>query len=224
MISVYFQRLSLAVDRRSLRERIAIMVALGAVLTVACYVILIEPLDKANSALEDGNAAISTTVESLEQTLETLVAENTNDPDQAVREQLDELNAEIEQLEQRLSKVATDIIAPQDMPKVLSRVLQSTPGITLMDVRNLPPAPVDLDFAGDANPNAMSRAFRHSVVRTVRGSYGDITNYVHAVENLDWTVLWSRVHLRSGQVANSPDIVGELELYTLSLNQEWMGV
>lgn len=224
MIGVYFQRLSLAIDRRSLRERVAIMVAVGAVIIVAWYVLLIEPMDKANTALENGNAAIRTTVETLEQTLETLVAENTNDPDQDIREQLAEVDAEIEQLEQRLSKVATDIIAPQDMPKVLASVLKRSPGITLLDMRNRPPMPVNLGIAAEPDQNAVSRAFRHSVVMTVRGSYADITSYVHAVENLDWTVLWSRVHLRSGQAANSPEIVGELELYTLSLNQEWMGV
>ena len=224
MIGLYFQRLSLAIDRRSLRERVAIMVAVGAVLIVAWYILLIEPMDKANSALEDSNTATRNTVESLEQTLETLVAENTNDPDEAVREQLAALSDEIEQLEQRLSKVATDIIAPRDIPKVLGRVLQNSPGITLLEMRNRPPAPVNLGIAAESGNSGMSRAYRHGVVMTVRGNYADITDYVRAIENLDWTVLWSSVHLRSNQTANSPEITGELELYTLSLDQEWMGV
>lgn len=223
MIRVYFERLALAVDRRSLRERIIIMVALGTLLTLGWYVLLIEPMDKQNAALDEGNAAIRTTVTSLEDSLELLVQENANDPNAETLDALQTLQADIRQLEERLSKVATDIIAPQDIPKVLGRVLQRSPGIALIDLRNDAPAPVDLGIA-PASGSSMSRAFRHGVVMTVQGSYDDITEYVRAIENLEWTVQWNRVHLSRSSGIPDGLIEAQLELYTLSLNQEWMGV
>jgi MSHA biogenesis protein MshJ len=63
--------------------------------------------------------------------------------------------------------------------------------------------------------------YRHSLVLTLRGSYLDFLRYLEAVERLPWHLYWSGLELRTDEYPVN-DIT--IELTTLSLDEEWIGV
>jgi MSHA biogenesis protein MshJ len=65
------------------------------------------------------------------------------------------------------------------------------------------------------------KLYRHSFVLNLRGSYLDCLRYLEDVERLPWHIYWSRLDVETDEYPVN-DIV--IELATLSLDEEWIGV
>ncbi|MCK7577902.1 MAG: hypothetical protein MZV65_20440 [Chromatiales bacterium] len=63
--------------------------------------------------------------------------------------------------------------------------------------------------------------YRHGLRLQVKGRYPDIVRYLHTLENLSWRVMWGEVSL---EATNFPATHATLTIYTLSLDQGWIGV
>lgn len=61
--------------------------------------------------------------------------------------------------------------------------------------------------------------YRHGVELTVRGSYLDMVDYMHALETLPTQLFWGRAQLDADAY---PNVRLTLTLYTLSLDRKWM--
>ena len=55
----------------------------------------------------------------------------------------------------------------------------------------------------------------------VQGSYLDCLAYLRAIERLPWHLYWARLEMQTGEYPQN-DIV--IEVHTLSLDEEWIGV
>ena len=71
--------------------------------------------------------------------------------------------------------------------------------------------------AGDDRP----MLYRHGLVLELEGSYLDCLAYLAEVERLPWHIFWGSLELETEQ---HPRNRITLELYTLSLEEEWIGV
>ena len=70
-------------------------------------------------------------------------------------------------------------------------------------------------------PSDAPKLYRHSFVLTLRGNYLDCLRYLEDVERLPWHIYWSRLELSTDEYPVN-DIV--IEVATLSLDEEWIGV
>ena len=63
--------------------------------------------------------------------------------------------------------------------------------------------------------------YRHGLMLSVQGSYFDIQNYLAKIEGLKWQFYWKRFNY---VVADYPNALVEVELYTLSTSKAFIGV
>lgn len=65
------------------------------------------------------------------------------------------------------------------------------------------------------------KLFKHGIEIKIRGSYGQLVDYVHALEKLDWRMGWAELTLES---KNYPESELTIIVYTLSLESEWIKI
>lgn len=155
---------------------------------------------------------------------QTLSAELTSVMERVGENPNDQLNKRIARetqvLNQRRKQVeilAQDLISPRDMVGVLEQMLNN-PRLRIDKVTTLGSKPLGKQASGQA---ASAQVYRHDFVIEIRGGYLDALAYLELVEGLPQQFFWKSV---TYQVDKYPEGVMRIELYTLSLSQDWIGV
>jgi MSHA biogenesis protein MshJ len=127
--------------------------------------------------------------------------------------------------------VPAERIAP-----LLESILRANGRLKLVSLQTLPATTLGGDAAAPAAPAAGTPAaapaaqpapvvkapdllYRHGVELTVRGSYLDMVDYMHALETLPTQLFWGKAQLDAEAY---PNVRLTLTLYTLSLDPKWM--
>jgi MSHA biogenesis protein MshJ len=144
--------------------------------------------------------------------LETLLLENHGQQEQ---QRLSRLQGISRQLDRQLAQARASMLSPDRVPEVLQDMLQDLP-LVLLSLRKLPPG---IEFEGEAE--AVPRIYRHGLRLELEGSYDDTLQYIERLEQLPWGLVWETLDI---QMQDYPRARIVLHLYTLSLQEEWLGV
>lgn len=216
-----------SVDRLSLRERLFLFGAGLAVLTGLWEALLASPLASREQLAADKVAALQTRLQQLDLTINA-AADGLSDGVPAQLERLRALREGVAAGEEEMRVFTTDLVDPAQMRVVLEELLRRQGGLRLVSAVNLPARPVvdpdDERFEASTPPAVATTApqlYRHTLLLTLEGSYLDCLSYLQAVERLPWHVYWARLELSTDEYPRNHIV---LELRTLSLNEEWIGV
>jgi MSHA biogenesis protein MshJ len=93
-------------------------------------------------------------------------------------------------------------------------------GLRLIRASNLDVKPlIEQDGAGGQSGEPM--LYRHGLRLELEGTYLDCLEYLGAVERLPWKLYWGALDLRT---EDFPTNAISIEIFTLSLDREWIGV
>ena len=209
------------IDRLTLRERLAVFAAALVVLGGAWEALLAGPLEVRERAADEK-------ITSLEQRLGQLnesvahAAEGMTEGLPGRLDRLQALRARVTEGEGTVRSLASELVDPVEMRKVLEELIGRQAGLRLVSATNLEVRPLfDHGGGAEATPDAAPKLYRHTLVLRVQGSYLDCLAYLRAIERLPWHLYWARLELQSGDYPQN-DIV--IEVHTLSLDEEWIGV
>lgn len=210
-------------DQLSLRERIIVLVAALLLIALVWDSTFMAPLDKQRKTNLQQIIALRAEIAGLDQGIEALVAQGAADPKKSSHATADTLRAEIEDIDRRLAGVTSGLIAPKEMSHVLEQVLARAKRMTLQSLRTLPPEAVIAPGSDTAQPGAAKAAqiFKHGVELELSGSYLDTLYFLQALEALPWRFFWDRIEF---VVEEHPRGRVKLRLYTLGLEEGWIGV
>ena len=217
-----------AIDRMSLRERLFLFAAGLVVLGGVWEAALAGPLDARKIQAAQKVEALKTRLQTLDTALAT-TATGMTEGMPAELEQLTALRNRVATGDQEVRVFTSDLIDPKQMRLVLEELLRRQTGLKLVSVTNLPAKAL---VEGDAEPAAAKddgakarpkepQLYRHTLVLTLEGSYLDCLAYLQAVERLPWHLYWSRIEFKEDGYPRNAIM---LELRTLSLDKEWIGV
>jgi MSHA biogenesis protein MshJ len=215
-------------DQLSLRERGLVLAALVAFIVLVWDNLFMRPLERTRKQHLQQVTALRAEVAGLEKSAETIVAQASKDPDADTRAALAATRKEIVQIDDKLAGATSGLIAPKEMAHVLEQVLARTSELQLRVLRTLPPEPVAPATAlPDASGKAASPAgpvaqiYKHGLEIELAGSYLDVLHFLQALESLPWHFFWEHVDFT---VEQYPQGKLRLKLYTLGLQQGWIGV
>jgi MSHA biogenesis protein MshJ len=216
-------------DQLSLRERVIVLVAALLLIALIWDSTFMAPLDKQRKTNLQQIIALRAEISGLDQGIEALVAQGAADPKKSTHATADTLKAEIEDIDRRLAGVTSGLIAPKEMSHVLEQVLARAKRMTLQTLRTLPPEAViapgsDAAHPGDAaqpGPARAAQIFKHGVELELSGSYLDTLYFLQALEALPWRFFWDRIEF---VIEEHPRGRVKLRLYTLGLEEGWIGV
>lgn len=159
----------------------------------------------------------------------------TPDPDSANRQRLAELKNQLGEINQRLARFEEGMVPPMRMRAFLEDLLLRNRGVELLELKVLPPQPVDAlakpattaattpaaanSGADIGQPDAASGIWQHGIELKLAGSYNDVLNYLKDVEAMPQHVMWRSLSLT---VEKYPRNQLLLRVYTLSLDQHWL--
>lgn len=216
------------VDRLSLRERLFLFAAGLVILGGVWEAALAGPLD----VRKQESAAKVEALKNRLQVLDTALSSAAMGMTEGMPAQLSQLTALRDRVaagDQEVRVFTSDLVDPKEMRLVLEELLRRQSGLKLVSATNLPAKPL---VEGDAEPIAAKddgakarpkepQLYRHTLVLTLEGSYLECLAYLQAVERLPWHLYWSRIEFKEDGYPRNAIM---LELRTLSLDKEWIGV
>jgi len=227
------------IDALSLRER-------GLILVIALFVfyglwdtLLMQPLDGKQEKLSKQLEQTQQEVLSLQQQAQTIVASHAADPNAKNRVKLEKLQKELDAIKEELKQSTAHLIPPEQMAKVLETVLKQSDGLNFVGLEGLGVTPLvkegtvegiidvehDISKADDEQgvfPVApLQMAYLHGLRIEFEGGYLDTLDYLRKLEALPWAFFWDSIDY---QVEEYPKAVSSITIYTLSLDENWIGV
>ena len=218
------QRVGARIDAMTLRERTIMFVSLLVGLFLLADQVLFPGLRSQQKQLEKETSDQLAQLNTINDQITRMVAENTEDPDVLLRSRLVELKQRYAALETSSADITRGLVSPREMARLAQTLLRDNSGLQLVKAENLPAEAISLTEAEDAQPGtpvAGPSVYRHGLRLEVKGRYADIVRYLHTLERLNWRVMWGEVKLETGQY---PSSTATLTLYTLSLDKAWIGV
>jgi MSHA biogenesis protein MshJ len=235
-------RLAARFDQLSMRERALVAGATLGALLMIWQVAFMDRISSRRFGLRDEMTRLQ---ESIATTTAEIDVKSGASADQQAQLKLKELEKSLAEIDGQLASKSAGLIPPDRMVQVIHDVLKHQQGLKLISLHNQPvmplnkmgaePAPdaASAREAVEANANAESSTeasatpvqdsgpYVHPVELVVEGSYLDVLRYLQALEALPWRFYWKALDLEStGYPVNRVRI----ELTTLSMDKEWVGV
>jgi MSHA biogenesis protein MshJ len=214
-------------DHLSLRERVLVLAGVVGLITLVWDTTLMGPLDRDRRGRLQQVEGLRAEVSGLEQSVDAIVAQGTADPDRDNRAQVEKLGKQIADLDAQLAGATSGLIAPHEMGQVLQQMLARTSKLTLRALRTLPPEAVIAPMVGDnsaaqaATRVGATQVYKHGIELEIDGTYLEALHFLQAIEALPWRFFWDRAEYT---VEQHPQGRLKLTLYTLGLQEGWLGV
>jgi MSHA biogenesis protein MshJ len=214
-------------DKRILRERCLIFLSATALLFMLWNIIVQDSIDK---KIKDTQIKIDAAIvqRTATQTQVAVVAQAMlNDPNRIKSEQIEQLQTDIKDAQEKLHAASKGLIRAEQLPQVLQEVLQKTTQLSLLSVSTLPvrEIPIEITSADLINPSSLNSGemgiYEHAVELRVAGNYFQVLEWLKALEALPWRFYWQQLDYKVTQYPRSEI---RLRVYTLSTEAGLLGV
>jgi MSHA biogenesis protein MshJ len=222
MIKNKIKQLMHRVDALTLRERLLVLAAAIMVIGGCWEAFLAGPLEARERAASLKIEATQERIAQLDAAM-AIAAEGIGGgiTDQFARVQA--LRREVEAGAESMRIFTSDLIDPAQMRFVLEDLIRRQGKLALVRASNLPVRPMlepeNPDEAADDREGPL--VFRHGLILELEGTYLDCLDYLEAVEQLPWKIHWAGLRVQAEEHPRNRII---LELLTLSLDEDWIGV
>mgnify|MGYP006182150167 FL=1 len=210
-----FEQLAQKFDALSQRERGLIAIALLALIAMLAYM-PIESLWKQQYSTAQQLKVIEQENQVSVQQIDLYQQRLALDPNQDYRQRLTLLQQQNQQLDTQLNEQMVDMVPADYMPELLGNLLGQVQGITLLKFTSVAPVPL-LAVGEEKKLNLYS----HGIRMSLEGDYFSVLRFVEAVEAMHDKLYWKRLDYK---VADYPKGKVDIELYTLSINKDFISV
>lgn len=208
------------IDALTLRERVFVLAAALAVVGGLWEALLGGPLHAREQRASLKVENLSQRLEQLNQSM-AATADGMNDGAPDRLERLQVLRQRLQETEESVRIFTSDLVDPTQMRRVLEDLLYRQGGLRLISMSNLDGRAL-VEESEDSEPTDDGpRLYRHGLVVVMEGAFLDCLDYLQAIERLPWQLYWGRFELEADDFPVNRILI---ELHTLSLEEEWIGV
>lgn len=207
-------------DLLTIRERSLVLVAVLVLIAVAWQSLFAAPRARERAQRKQQVEALRAEVSGLEQGIQVMAEQGQLDPDGGLIAEIAKLKQEVPELDARLAGATTGLIGPKEMTQVLRQLLQRASRLEVGGLRTIPATPVMVE----AQENGVvpgAKIYKHGLELELAGGYLDVLHFLQSMESLQWRFFWDQIEL---QVEQYPRARVRLVVYTLSLEEGWIGV
>ena len=230
------KKITASIEARQLGERV---ILLGIVLLVIGYTWLILVFDRMNANQDELNRRTTILNAQITEEATRYVSIQNNyrsDPNAFARNRQQELQQETIEVDNELRQLYGQLIQPRQMAQVLSTILQRESTLRLVSLENLPSVMMTSASSGSVVPlvgesvigvegglgaNNELNVYRHGLRMVFEGDYLETIRYLRSLENLESSFFWQSLNY---EVSQWPVSRITLDIFTLSTQQEWIGV
>lgn len=210
------QRLGERINALSLRERALLLLAVLAVVFLVWDFAFLQPLGERRESVRNELQAVRERVQELTGNLQELAGSRSRDPNRELARERDSLAEEVRALETRLAERHAGVATPRESIAVLAGLLARRSGVEIVALENLEAERL-MNSAGNPVPGL----YVHRVRIIIESDFAGIGDYLQRTETLPKGVFWEALRL---SVPDWPTNRVELTLFSISLNERWLGV
>jgi len=211
------------VDARTLRERVALILA---VVVVIAYTWLVFVFDVLDAGQEENARLINNTVNQINSELtrnQNIRDSYTRDPNAFIRTRITALEQDLREVDSTLLNLYGELILPQQMAGVLTEILQGETTLRLISFENLEPESLmdDEEAQLQGFDDEQINVYRHGLRMVFEGDYLETIRFLRRVEGLDTSFFWDNLDF---EVIEYPRASITLNIFTLSTQRGFIGV
>jgi MSHA biogenesis protein MshJ len=182
--------------------------------------LLARPLEAEEVRVSQQLAAAAERLEQLDRAM-TLAAQGIGDGMGGHVARRQALLSQIAENEDTVRVFTSDLVDPAQMRHVLEELIDRQRGLTLIRASNLEVMPLIESADPESGESDEPMLFRHGLRLELEGSYLDFLDYLGAVERLPWRLYWGTLSLNTQKYPRNEI---SIEIFTLSLDKDWIGV
>jgi MSHA biogenesis protein MshJ len=184
--------------------------------------LLATPLDRREALASAKIASTQARIAELDAAVST-AAHGIGDGMADYRDRLRVLEQQVAAGDESVRIFTSDLIDPSQMRFVLGDLVRQHPGVRLVSAISQPAKPLIDEEALEpgASTNDAPKLYRHSLVLVLEGGYLDCLAYLESAERLSWQLYWGSLEIETKEYPLSRITI---ELHSLSLEPEWIGV
>jgi MSHA biogenesis protein MshJ len=225
-VKEYWNRLADRLDALALRERVLVFGATVMVIIGVLYTFFIDVEVRRQKQLASDIVQKQSEAAMLAAQLTQLAKGRASDPDKPQRERLEQLRAQVAEVDRQIASEERKFTTPEHMKQLVEEMLARNRGVQLVALRTLGSTSLaEARAAGAARPAAAPSGsgerliHRFGIEVTVAGTYLDLYRYLSELERLPSQLYWSSLEL---DASNYPVHNLKFVVYTLSLDPAWM--
>lgn len=217
-------------DVRPQAERF-IIAGLGLGGLVYLFVVMLnDPAQQEIASLDSQLATVQRRLIEQQTSAAELQLSGVEDPDSFIRDRLAALIEEQSVVQSDIEALAGNLVSPNGMTQMLTGVLDSQEGLTLVKVENVAPealtdgvavAPEGANAERTALRSIGFQVFRHGLILEFQGDYFSTLRYLLYLEEMEQSFFWDSFEFEQ---ALWPEARIRLELHTLSSEEGFIGV
>jgi len=197
------------------REKLIVLLTAICIIWSAWDALVYQPLAQQKNKLSAELSSLKVELSAQEMAAVQIEANGKIDPNTVNKHKLAEINQQLTTLKQQLDIGSKRFVSAQSMAQVLQQMLQKNKRLTLVNLESLPVT--DLSTLGQQK----SWIFRHGLAITIQGNFFDTLNYLQSLESLTWRFNWANINY---QVKDFPIAETKFQIYTLSFEENWLGL
>lgn len=231
-MSSQWQQVQEKIDALTQRERIILFVTGLVAVVMILQLLFIDPLLADRNKNAQQLRATKLQIQQQQNELELVKAQLTAGVNRHKEKREQQLREESALLDEKIQDSIVAMIPPRLMPQVLESVLANNKELKLISLENKPVVPVLEDEASAADEGRSSQQsvavnadkqglYQHGFVLTLSGNYLAAIRYFEQLTELPWRFYWDDLHY---EVDSYPNATIKLEVHTVSMAEEWIGV
>jgi MSHA biogenesis protein MshJ len=213
------------------RERVLIFLIVAVVVAWLVVTLLLDPLLKQQQIMTSQLQQLHSQSAQLNNEQVILAAELSRGVHHQAEQRRQQLQQELERINQNIESSIVALIPPRLMAQVLESVLVENRQLKLLALENKPVVKL-LAQQDENNQSANNKheqlsadtgqaLYKHTFVLTLQGNYAATVSYFEKLASLPWRFHWDDLRY---EVDNYPNAVITLEVHTVSLSEDWIGV
>lgn len=235
------------IDSLSRRERVMVYVCAAAVVIFVAQQMLFRPLALQRSSFATSIAQQKSEIASMENQLVDLQQQRAADPNEVARAKIKQTETEIDKIDRQLRSYRQQLIAPEEMVRVLETMIRRNRDVRVESIRTLAvvpvidhrkkigetPSPSETGEAAESMADALTKKldpsslfsaddanlYKHGLEISLGGSYFDLVRYLATLEQGTQGVFWGEASLDASAY---PQLKLTLRVYTLSLENVFL--
>lgn len=222
----YWQQLSEKYLTLALRERLILLCTLSVLIIFTWLHFYFDVAQKQQKNLQQQISVEEQGIATLAEQLDELTKKLENDPNQVLRAEQRQLNAQLATLNDDIDLHLKGLLAPEQMLDVLRSLVTSQKNIRLLSVRNLPAEPYQLvntrttEGASAMQEQEKAAIYSHQMELVLEGDYFSVVGYLQLLEQQSGFYL----NQLNYEVTTYPHARVTMRVSTLSLEEAWIGV
>ncbi|MBT8143588.1 MAG: hypothetical protein KJO55_02745 [Gammaproteobacteria bacterium] len=197
------------------RERVVVWVAGLVAIAMAWYFLFAEQTLARDKRLGSQAQSLEQQLAGFESQLQ-LYREQTASGTDQVTARLNEVRQRSAAVQSQIDDYAAELISPTEMARLLERVLARR---ATLELRHLANHGAEDLLPGDVPGE--QRLYRHRFEMELEGPYLEVLAYLEDLEGLPWRLYWQAIEIETDKY---PRNRVRIEVATLSLHEEWIGV